>query len=421
MASNKAIRGSAFLLLTILFFGLPAMYMYKQIPLKLYPYSLVSPGWEIYDQIGAIECNDQIYSQAAQFTSPRELKGVYWKVDVDDPDCSVPTLMIEIGDIHHVDFTGRDTPNDQPASTLTFTRGNYSYYLDYHIYLYTVTVRTVADKIMYQSGNVLVPPSFKHETSFPYEWWNGIWGGGGTTYVGKKFQGGVYTKFVISPWKGGTYRNPPNASYILDKCWAGVMNTYILSRKMGQIENNWGTMPEPDRQAQMWVKASLDVGNQVPMFVDDGSFGTPAPTVNWDPTVTPDTRISSTVVQYMPMEMLAGAKLNLDAFGLMQDMYPCDVYIQYSYRIDVLQVHDFVLKTAVNPPWPQTPQDYVTWSMGWWEGFFAGIGNWFANPLNSLWFIFIAIIMAVLVLAVFAPSVLLVIIGSFKTRHKEKT
>ena len=95
----------------------------------------------------------------------------------------------------------------------------------------------------------------------------------------------------------------------------------------------------------------------------------------------------------------------------MQDMYPCDVYIQYSYRIDVLQVHDFVLHTAVKPPNTGTPQDYFSWSFGWWDGFLSGIANWFANPLNSLFLFIILGIIGFLVLVFFCPTILLKLFG----------
>jgi len=148
------------------------------------------------------------------------------------------------------------------------------------------------------------------------------------------------------------------------------------------------------------------------MFADDGAFGPELPHVDWDPHVTPSTRIYSTVIQYMPMELLAGTSLSLDAWtGIMQDMYPCDVYIQYSFRIDVLQVHDFVLKTAVNPPNPTTPQDYFTWTQAWWQNFLANVGNWFANPFNSLPLFLIVGVVIVLVLAVFFPAVFVKITG----------
>jgi len=360
--------------------------------------SLIAPGWEIYDQVGAIEQNDTVYSRAEQFTSPRELKGVFWKVDVDDPNSGIATTEVEVGDIHHVDFAGHDIPNDHPADTLTVARGNKTYYLDYHIYLYTVTIRTIADKVQY----VFSPwvPQYKHETSFPYEGWNGPFGGVGTTYVGKKFQGGAYTKFVISPWNGGSYRSAPNSSYILDNCWAGVMNTYVLYRSLGQVTNQWGEMPNPDPQGNTFVGAGLDQGNQVPMFADDGTFGTPAPITNWDPNVTPDTRISSTVVHYLPVDMLAGAKLTADMWGIMQNLSPCDVYVQYTLRVDVLQVHGFILKTAHNPPNPKTPTDFFSWVLSFWEGVWKGLTDWANSPLTQIWAVFIVLVVAVAIIMI---------------------
>jgi hypothetical protein len=339
--NGKTILFLLLVLCIVVYFGAPGV---------LWRLGLITSGWEIYNQIGALEYRDQIYNEAGQFTTPRELKGVYWKVDLDEEYYGVPTMMVEVGDIRHVDFTGKDIPSSEYAKTITCTRGNLTYYLDYHIYLYTVTIRTVADKRQYAGGGIYVP-KFEHETSFPYEGWNGIFGGVGSTRVGKKFGGGVYTKFVISPWKGGTYRDAP-ANYTLYNCWAGVMNTYVLKKEQGQIANQWGELPDPDPQAPMFVKAGLDDGNQVPMFEDDGTFQHPAPTVNWDPTLTPDVRINSTVVHYLPVEMQPGAKLHLDWTGMMDNMYPCDVYIMYTLRIDVLQCLQIMSPFDIsNPIW----------------------------------------------------------------------
>jgi len=368
--------------------------------------SLISPGWEIYDQIGALRHNDIIYSDASQFTSPKELMGVYWKVDVDDPYYGVPTIMIEVGDIHHVDFTGQDIPNDQYAKTITVTRGTETYYLDYHIYLYTITIRTIADK---STG-----PPWLHETSWPHEWDNGIIHGGDR--IGEKFAGGVYTKFVISPWKGGTYRTAPE-NYVLYNCWAGVMNTYVLKKEMGQIANQWGETPDPDSVAPMFVKGGLDDGNQVPMLEDDGTFGTPAPTVNWDPSLSPDVRIESTVVHYLPIEMLPGCKLSRNIMGSVIDIAPADVFVMYNLRVDVLQIHGFTLETAYKPPTPKPPTDFYSWVKSFWES----VGDWLSNPWTLFLLGILGSFILLVLLLLFAPGVVTIIATAlFGRRRKGK-
>lgn len=361
--------------------------------------SIVTPGWEIYNQIGAFDFNNTVY------TDLPGMHGVYAKVDVDEATYGVPTVMSELGDVHHVDFAGKERPNDQPADTMTVTRGNHTYYLDYHIYLYTVTIRTVADIYLYDHKGIGQLPLWQHETSWPHECLELGNDYGYNTYVGEKFDGGVYVKFVINPWKGISYHEAPTTDdpdeewYVLDNCWAGVMNTYILEKDQGQIENQWGETPDPDGEAPMFVKAGLDEGNQVPMYQDDGTFGgTLAPKINWDPTVTPDARIESTVVHYLPCQLQPGLKTNTDWKGCVVAIYPCDVYIQYTLRVDVLQVHGFVLETAHHPPTPSSPVDYFSWARGFWEN----IANWFANPWNLAgigvftWLLLIGIVVVVL-------------------------
>jgi len=332
--------------------------------------------------------------------------GVYWKVDVDEPNYHVPTLQIEAGDIRHVDFTGKEIPADEPADSITVQRGDRYYYLDYHIYVMTITIRTIADKNIYKKPGMI--PFFEHETSWeaeagekspPYTW-------NDENRIGMPFKGGVYVKFVISPWRGFTYREPPNDEYTLENCWAGVMNAYVFRREMGQVENQWGDMPDPDPWAPMYFKAGLDVGNQVPMFKDDETFGTPAPRVDWDPSVTPDERIESTVVLYLPAELLAGAKFHTDIWTTIDDIYPCDVYVMYTLRIDVLTIHGFALQTAINPPEPQPPSDWFTWFKGFWENVAAWFSSVFGNPMFGFIFMLLLIIIVLVVLAVFAPGVL---------------
>ncbi|NIQ11760.1 MAG: hypothetical protein GWO23_19880, partial [Gammaproteobacteria bacterium] len=211
-----------------------------------------------------------------------------------------------------------------------------SYYLDYHIYMYTVTVRTIADK------NEVKNDWWEHETSWPWNQYNKLSGTGVNEKLGEKFAGGVYVKFIIDPWQGFTYRDPPPSEnpeeewYALEGCWAGVMNTYVADRRLGQVENQWGDSPDPDDDAQKFVGAGLDEGNQVPMLLDDGAYGSPAPDIDWDPTVTPDEDIESSVVQYLPIEMQPGADIDYDRWGYAIALNPCDVYVMYTLRVDVL-------------------------------------------------------------------------------------
>jgi hypothetical protein len=391
------------------------------IPSLLPKLGLVVPGWEIYNQVGAIANADVVYSQASQFTSPKELMGVYWKVDIDDPNYGVPTIYVALSDITHVDFTGKPIPNDQPAGTVTKTIGNSTYYLDYHIYMYTVTIRTIADKLYYAKSTPLgTIPAWYHETSWPNEW--AVWptGGGDGSHIGIEFRGGAYVKFVISPWTGTTSRSPPNSSYVLDNCWAGVMNTYVFTRELGKVANQWGATPTPDTEAPLYIGGGIDPGNQVPMFEDDGTFGTPAPTINWDPTINPDPRIKSTVVQYLPIQMFPGCYLSKDALGGVLDISPCDVAVTYTLRVDVLQQNKFTLKTAISPPAASWPSDYFSWAQSFWTSLLAGLDPFkiFGSLEPFIWFLFtigVVLLIVFVLLAVFAPWVLPRIFGGIKS------
>jgi len=396
------------------------------------------PGWEISDRACALGyanatvtpqnpygTGNHIFTKASEFTTPNFVSYPLWQVDLDAVYYNLPTVMIELGEVHHVGLDGKDSPNNEPAKVcLPVTRGNDTFYMDYHIYLYTVTIRTIADvKQIGMAGTLGNLPNFQHETSAPYSCGN--WLDSGIVppgAVGEPFTGGAYVKFIISPWTGYSYRSPPNSSYVLQGAWAGIMNTYIWDEAWGRIEgpvenqfppsgDNPGGKPTPDANSPLMDKGAIDPGHQVPMFYDDGSFGNLAPVVDWDSGVTPDTRIESTVVQYFPVALFPGCKAHFNGWGIVDALYPADGYVQYTARIDVLQTHDFVLQTAYKPPTPFTPSDYFTWAQDFWVGVLAGLDPFkMFGPLEPfVWFLFtigVFLLIVFVLLAVFAPWVL---------------
>jgi hypothetical protein len=378
--------------------------------------TIVTPGWEIYDQIVGAQYGNQIYTKSSQFTTPNFISGPLWKFDVDAPNSGVPTIETTIGDIHHVDFSGSDIPNNQPAQTITVTRGNHTYILDDHIYLLTVTIRSVAD-VENIGGN-----NFNHETSWPYTYWD--WPASGVkapAALGKKFDGGVYVAFIINPWRGASVDNSVTAptGFVLVNGWAGVMNAYVLSERQGQVENQWADSPSPDNNhglptpdgnAPYSSKGTISAGNQVPMFQDDGTFSSPAPKTHFDNSLSPDTRIPPSVALYLPVQIFPGCKTHAD-WSQVDALYPCDGYVMYNVRVDVLQSHDFQLQTAIKPPTPEPPVDYYTWAESFWTNFLHGLDPFaFLGPYEALaWWILTAgvvIFILVILVAIFAPWVL---------------
>lgn len=396
--------------------------------IKLPGMNWIAPGWEIYNAVGGIRYNSVDYTQASQFTTPRDLMGNYWYIDVDNATYGVANLMVELGDINHVDGTGRVTPVTEPAHTITKTIGNNTYELDEHYYTYVMTVRTVAD-IIKHPGSFLTIPTFEHETSWPYEMYqfSGRTGAFNPPHVGALFTGGVYTKFVIDPWKGPySFVSPPNASYVLTGAWAGVMNAYVLTKQVGQVTDTWpnvgpspgGSPITPDGDAMPIESGAIDAGHQAPMYQDVG-FGMSAPDAFWDPSVTPDSRLlnRSAVVIYYPMQLEAGAKLSIDIGQTVQDMYPCDVAVQITFRVDVLMSHQFTLQSAIEPPHPSWPSDFFGWSESFWTSLLNGLNPFgFLGPFSPLaWFIVTLVALGfigMIVLAIFAPWTIPRIFGS---------
>jgi len=383
--------------------------------------TIVTPGWEIYNQIVGIQYGNQVYKSSNQFTSPNFISAPLWKFDVDNSQNGAPTMEVTVGDIHHVDFTGSDIPNNQPAQTITVNRGNHTYILDDHIYLLTLTVRSIAD--FQEVGGFASIPNFNHETSWPRTYSTALQKGiAAPAQIGKVFDGGVYLTFVINPWRGASIDNSVTSpgGYDLIDGWAGVMNAYVLSVSQGQVANQWADSPSPDNNhglptpeadAPLTSKGTIAAGNQVPMFQDDGAFSAPAPTTHFDNSLSPDTRIPSSVALYLPVQIFPGAKTHGNWLGTVDTLYPCDGYVMYNVRVDVLQSHDFLLQTAYKPPTPTPPVDYYTWAESWWTSFLHGLDPFaFLGPFEGLaWWLLTGgiIVFAIIVLiAIFAPWVL---------------
>ena len=117
---------------------------------------------------------------------------------------------------------------------------------------------------------------------------------------------------------------------------------------------------------------------------------------------------------YLPVEMLPGAYVTYDAMNIARDVAPCDVYVMYTVRIDVLTAHDFVLQTAHHPPEPKPPGDWFSWALAFWDQFFKTLGLW--NPFRMFgeWGSLVAFIVLLIViflvvvvlLAIFFPGAL---------------
>lgn len=385
--------------------------------------TIVTPGWEIYDQIVGAQQGNTLYNRSSQFTTPNFISAPYWKFDVDNPNFGVPTMEVTVSDIEHVDFSGTQIPSDQPAHTFpSVTRGNNTYLMDEHIYMFTVTIRSVADVV--HTGDIgigLTVPYFQHETSWGKCYSSGSGNSGGTEY-GKPFDGGAYIAFVIDPWRGPVSDNSVSApaNYTIVNAWAGVMNAYVLSKKQGQVPNQYkdsnnpdnnNGLPTPSADAEPQIKGAIEPGFPVPMFLDDDVFSTSAPKVTFDSQVNPDIRIQSTVALYLPIYIFPGAALYHDWLGNVQAIYPADQYIMYNVRVDVLQTHNFTLQTAVNPPTPQAPSDYYGWAQDWWTSFLHGLDPFaFLGPLEPLvwWLVTAGIVLLIIfvLIAVFGPWVL---------------
>lgn len=351
--------------------------------------SIVNPGWEIYNQIAGINYGGGPKVGPNDFPYPVTIGSSNWIVDEDEPNWGSPTIMIQSSTIRHVDMTGNVIPASQPATLpIEKTINNKKYVVDQHIYMFDITVRTLADVAHYTES--LTIDHFEHETSWSKTtdaiiYTDHQYDG----HVGKPFNGGVYTKFVINPWSGLPTRETPEG-YQLNGAWAGVMGATIFTKEQGQVENKWGEKPNPSMEAPIYVRGGLDHGAQVNMYEDAGGFGTPAPVIPWDPNQILDARIQSAVVLYLPVELQAGAYLTKNFAGVTDQLTPCDAYIKYTVRVDVLQAHEYILVTNPIPPTLDPPTDFLSWAKGFWDALF--------DPTSpTFWILIVILILAILI------------------------
>ncbi len=376
---------------------------------------IVTPGWEIYNQIQAMKFDGVgLKSSASEFTSPNDVFGPMWRVDCDDPAAQIPTVEVQTSDIRHVDFAGNVIPLSQSAVTRPpVTRGGHTYTFDYHVYMFDVSIRTIADRQVIGKIGMSGYSIYSHETMYAD---NGQreWPFGPETVAGKAgkpFGGGVYVKFAINPWRGPAYDPATYVNATIEDAWSGIMNAYVVKKDMGQVANQWSqtssvtqsnsddgktVLLHPSNGADARVVGGLDEGAQIPMFADDGSYGTQSQKTNWDTDVTPDTRIPSTNILYLPVQEEAGAYITRDFWGGVTQVTPIDVYIKYTVRVDVLTTHDFVLQTGEAVPTLAPPKDYYTYTESWWDQFWRNLGVLFSGNNVLLLIIILAIVLAVI-------------------------
>ena len=331
------------------------------------PGQIVVSGWEIYTQISAMNFYPYgLKSTVQEFSYPNTLSAQMWKVDPDTPHGGVPNVMVQTSTIRHVDGFGRVIPLSEAAYNRDpIIRGDGTYYLNDHIYMFDVTIRTEADRVIVgQTSLSGGSPVFAHETSWAYFSDEGLGFvnkqfGQHTGEVGTSFEGGVYVNFAISPWTGISAVDVPDGQVVID-AWAGIMSVEIFQKNSGSVANVDGEIPNASQDALQYAKAGLDNGASVPMYADDGTYGvTEYEAIAWNPTLNPSSRIRSSVVLYLPVDLTAGAQIDRNWYGAVTNIKPCDVYVSYTVMVEVLTSHKLILQTAINPPTLAPPVDYL--------------------------------------------------------------
>lgn len=322
------------------------------------PFQVPYPsGWEVHSDIKALYTKGTYMTSQTDFTSPNYLGVHYWNVDPDYPDYGMSTLTITQGDVQHSDALGRWTSDTAYVDTRAVTRGNYTYYLDYHIFMFDVTIRTVADAK--DIGWDIFGTHWAHETSYGDGWGkNGI-----------PFKGGVLVQFQIDIWN--PYRTAPTSEYTLKDVWAGIMQTYIYDVESGAVS---GAVTSDTEQ---YARPNLAKGSTPDMYTTIA--GLKATTVSWG-VASPDMRIPSSVYVYLPVELQAGAHIVKDVLTRPVNLQPSDVYVKYKLRVDVLTVHGFYLQTGYKPPAQEAPAEYMKQLTSFWDGVFASLGS--LNPFG---------------------------------------
>jgi len=322
-------------------------------------------GWEVNASISAVYVDGRwIKSGTTGLAEPPLYGAAQWHIDPDkyatkiyDPypydvfpgtkvDTSVygmPDIIISRSDPKHTDFSGKEIPPDKPVDTVTVkVNDSYELVYDYHIYTFTVTIKTDAD------GKVI---------------WSGVFSGYAgefkTAWGFKAFDGTIYVTFSVNPWKireGAT------------NGWTGIMGAYVIDLDTGLVTGT--ATPTTGAQAT----PGYSKGSAINMYTDVG--GDELKQISWNNAKSVDDKIPSTVALAFPVHLEPGAHLVTDTATRVTSFDPANVFVKYTVRVDILTVSGFTLASGSHLPTEENPQESIFQGLSFWEG----VADFFNSP-----------------------------------------
>lgn len=341
-------------------------------------------GWEVQANISAVKVGNRwIKPGTTGLAETPSYGSAQWHIDPDkyatkdyDPnpydffagtkvDTSVygmPDIIISRSDPKHSDFSGKEIPPSQPVDTVTVKlNDSYELVYDYHIYTFTVTIRTDAD------GKVV---------------WSGVFSGVAgefkTAWGFQAFEGTVYVTFSVNPWQ--IRQNATDG-------WTGIMGAYAIDIDEGLVT---GTA-EPTTGSQ--ATPGYSKGSAINMYTDIG--GDTLNQIAWDSAKSIDSKIPSSVALAFPVTLAPGANINKDALGRITSFDPSNVFVKYTVRMDVLTVSGFTLYSGSHLPDEENPEESVTLGADFWRGV-----NAFLNSPGGITMMIMIIIISIAVIYV---------------------
>lgn len=353
-------------------------------------FAVYRPGWEItadlvafqcknvnidtskidYNHDGIIDVKDKYLSLKNPGLLPMEPNSNI-EVNPDSHTYGVPELKATVTNIR------AETSLTQFNAPLSQNTGNYKYIIDYHRYLFDVQIVTNAHAVMNNNnperGQAPGPTYYwEHETAETISWATDNNKGG--SCIGKDFEGGLYARFACIPW-GIIDQGPIPENYTFTGYWLGVMETVVQDERYNTVQGDPDDR-DPAFGHQGFVRSIQSKEGPLNMFKDDGTYAAGLAEVPWEAAKILSPDIKSTVVIFLPFDIMAGAYSEFDGtacdnWGAITKILPVNYWLQYTVRVGCFVVKEYQAADPVISPDPnhvQPPESYVPYAVPtWWD------------------------------------------------------
>lgn len=301
--------------------------------------SIYGSGWETDAVILGIQTDGRSITANSVIAEKTSVGAYQWSIDpdtqgtinrygfgapvpvqLDMSQVGMPDIIVSSAAPAHVNWQGTVTAANLPVDSYTTTLADGSVRIyDLHLFKFSVTIRTDADKGF---ENTLLYSETTADPDF------------------QQFSGSVFVEFSLNPWEY-RFSLPDDPTAQLDEFWAGVMSASIQETDEGLVT---GTA-SPDTE---WTATPhYSVGSQVNMYTDFNgiSYGG----ANFPTSGAPDPSIRSSAVLEFGATLRSGARLYQNWLGAVIDLDTSNVFVSYDVEVQVLTMHQFYLQSNPDP------------------------------------------------------------------------